>query len=347
MILFQCDYTQGAHPSIIRCLAETNLEQTPGYGEDHYCQQAAQLIRQACGSEELDVHFLVGGTQANFTVICSALRPYQGVLSAQSGHINVHETGAVEACGYKVLPLPSPDGKITAAQVEQAVADHWQDTAHEHLVQPGMVYISQPTEVGTIYTKEELTALSQTCRKLGLPLYADGARLACALTAEGCNLTLADMARLCDAFTIGGTKMGALFGEAVVLTNPAMRKDFRYLIKQKGGMLAKGRLLGIQFYQLFQQDLYWQLGRHANAMAMKIRQVCQEKGYPFLVDSPTNQQFPILPDSHLEQLAKDFGYSYTQRMDAEHSAVRFCTSWATKEEEVAELVERIRTLSSN
>lgn len=344
MILFQCDYTHGAHPNIIERLAQTNLEQTPGYGEDHYCQEAAQLIRQACGGADLDVHFMVGGTQANFTVISSALRPYQGVLSAESGHINVHETGAVEACGYKVLPLPSSDGKITAQQVEQAVTAHWQDSTHEHIVQPGMVYISQPTEVGTIYTKEELTALSQVCRKFGLPLYADGARLACGLTVEGCGLTLADMARLCDAFTIGGTKMGALFGEAVVLTHPALRKDFRYLIKQKGGMLAKGRLLGIQFCELFQNDLYWQLGRHANSLAMEIRRACMEKGYPFLVDSPTNQQFPILPDSHLERLAEKYVYSYTQRMDESHSAVRFCTCWATRKEDVDQLVKDILPL---
>ncbi|WP_071434852.1 threonine aldolase family protein [Angelakisella massiliensis] len=344
MILFQCDYTHGAHPNIIERLAQTNLEQTPGYGEDHYCQEAAQLIRQACGGADLDVHFMVGGTQANFTVISSALRPYQGVLSAESGHINVHETGAVEACGYKVLPLPSSDGKITAQQVEQAVTAHWQDSTHEHIVQPGMVYISQPTEVGTIYTKEELTALSQVCRKFGLPLYADGARLACGLTAEGCGLTLADMARLCDAFTIGGTKMGALFGEAVVLTHPALRKDFRYLIKQKGGMLAKGRLLGIQFCELFQNDLYWQLGRHANSLAMEIRRACMEKGYPFLVDSPTNQQFPILPDSHLERLAEKYVYSYTQRMDESHSAVRFCTCWATRKEDVDQLAKDILAL---
>lgn len=247
MILFNSDYTEGAHPKIMQRLMETNLEQTVGYGEDEYCETARDAIRKACDAPEADVHFLVGGTQANFTVISSALRSFQGVLCADSGHINVHETGAVEATGHKVLALPGTDGKINAKQVKEAFELHWKDDAHEHIVQPKMVYISHPTELGTLYTKAELEALHDVCQECGLYLYLDGARMGYGLAAPGTDVTLADVARYCDVFYIGGTKVGALFGEAVVICNPLLKPDFRYCIKQHGGMLAKGRLLGVQF----------------------------------------------------------------------------------------------------
>lgn len=343
-ILFPCDYNEGAHPKVLERLIETNMEQTVGYGEDGYCAAAAEKIRKACGDESLAVHFLVGGTQTNVTVIDTALRSHQGVLCAASGHINVHETGAVEACGHKVLGLPSEDGKITAAQVEEAYQGHIHNDSFEHMVQPKMVYISNPTELGTIYSKAELTALSETCRKNGLYLFMDGARLGYGLVAPDNDLTLADIARLCDVFYIGGTKVGALFGEAVVIRNEELKQDFRYFIKQKGGMLAKGRLLGLQFDTLFTDDLYWEISRHAIALAEKLRAAFEEKGYPYLVPNRTNQIFVILPDEHLQKLGEKFGYCYDHQVDETHSAVRFCTSWATKEENVDALIQSIQKL---
>ncbi len=344
MILFQCDYNEGAHPKILERLLATNMEQTVGYGEDPYCAQAVSKIRKVCGNDKLAVHFLVGGTQTNMTVIDAALRPHQGVLCAVSGHINVHETGAVESCGHKVLGLPGTDGKITAKQVEQAYLAHVNDGSFEHMVQPKMVYISNPTELGTIYSKEELTALSNTCRQYGLYLFLDGARLGYGLAAADNDLTMADIARLCDVFYIGGTKIGALFGEAVVIRNEELATDFRYIIKQKGAMLAKGRLLGLQFDTLFTDDLYHELSAHAITMAEKLRTAFEEKGYPYLVQNRTNQIFPILPDEDLAELEQHFGYCYQERIDDTHSAVRFCTSWATKEENVDALIQAIRAL---
>lgn len=344
MILFQCDYNEGAHPRILERLAATNMEQTAGYGEDEHCARAAQLIRRACGDESLAVHFLVGGTQANLTVIDAALRSHQGVLCAVTGHINAHETGAVEACGHKVLGLPGTDGKVTAAQVEEAYNAHIHDDSFEHLVQPKMVYVSNPTELGTIYSKAELTALSETCHLHGLYLFLDGARLGYGLAAGGNDLSLEDIAALCDVFYIGGTKVGALFGEAVVIRNEELKRDFRYFIKQKGGMLAKGRLLGIQFAELFEDGLYEEISRHAVEMAGKLRTVFEQKGYPYLVENNTNQIFPIMPDEHLQKLGREFGYCYQQRVDEKHSAVRFCTSWATTEENVEALKAAVEAL---
>lgn len=344
MILFQCDYNEGAHPRIMERLLATNMEQTVGYGEDGYCAVAADKIRKACGNEKLAVHFLVGGTQTNMTVIDAVLRPHQGVLCAVSGHINVHETGAAESCGHKVLGLASADGKITAEQVEQAYLAHVNDDSFEHMVQPGMVYISNPTELGTVYKKQELIELSRVCRRHGLYLFLDGARLGYGLAAAENDLTLADIAGLCDVFYIGGTKIGALFGEAVVIGNEELARDFRYLIKQKGGMLAKGRLLGIQFDTLFTDGLYEEISAHAIAMADKLRAAFEEKGYPYLVPNGTNQIFPIIPDAELEILGQDFGYCYQQRVDETHSAVRFCTSWATREENVDALIRAVRKL---
>lgn len=343
-LLFQCDYNEGAHPKILERLIETNMEQTVGYGEDAYCAAAAAKIRKECGDDNLAVHFLVGGTQTNVTVIDTALRSYQGVLCAVTGHINVHETGAVEACGHKVLGLPSEDGKLTAAQVEEAYLGHMNDGNHEHMVQPRMVYISNPTELGTIYNKEELTALSEVCRQNGLYLFMDGARLGYGLMAPDNDLTIADIARLCDVFYIGGTKVGALFGEAVVIRNEELKKDFRYFIKQKGGMLAKGRLLGIQFDTLFTDGLYWEISRNAIALAEELRAAFEAKGYSYLVPNKTNQIFVILPDEHLAKLNEKYGISYDHRVDESHSAVRFCTSWATKKENVDALIKSIQEL---
>lgn len=342
MIRFECDYSEGAHRRIMERLVETNMEQTPGYGEDLYCKEAAGKIRELCACESADVHFLVGGTQANLTVIAAALRPHQGALCAESGHIAVHETGAIEACGHKVLPLPSEDGKITAAQVEKAYREHVEDVNHEHMVQPKLVYISNPTEYGTVYYKEELEALHRVCRECGLYLYMDGARLGYGLMAADNDLTLPDIARLCDVFYIGGTKLGALFGEAVVIANDKLKEDFRYIMKQKGGMLAKGRLLGIQFLELMRDGLYFSMAKHANEMAEKIRQACEEKGYPMAVKSRTNQVFAVLPDEDLERLGQKYAYSCWERADESHSVVRFCTSWATEEKDVLALAEDLK-----
>ncbi len=344
MIRFESDYTEGAHIEILEQMLKTNYEQTPGYGQDIHCDQARVYIKQWCANDNLDVHFLVGGTQANTTVIASILRPHQGVISAQTGHINAHETGAIEAAGHKVIVAESTDGKITAAQIQAIYAAHWADPDHEHIVQPGMVYISHPTENGTVYSKEELEEIHAVCKACGLPLFMDGARLGYGLTAEGNDLSLADIAQLCDVFYIGGTKVGALFGEAVVIANPNLKKDFRYHIKQRGGMLAKGRLLGIQFETLFKGGLYFEIAEHAVKLAMLIHNAFADKGYAFLYDSPTNQQFPILPRDAIEKLSAKYSFSIWKKINDEYTAVRFCTSWATKEENVKMLIEDIKAL---
>ena len=341
MIRFECDYGEGAHPRILERLAATNMEQTAGYGEDPHCEAARGYIRELCRMPDADVHFLVGGTQANLTVIAAALRPHQGVIAAESGHINVHETGAIEATGHKVITVPGENGKITAGEVRGVCDSHWRDPTHEHIAQPAMVYNSNPSEIGTIYTLAELEEISKVCRKCGLPLFMDGARLGYGLACELCDYTLADIAALCDVFYIGGTKVGALFGEAVVITDAALKRDFRYIMKQRGAMLAKGRLLGIQFEALFEDGLYFEISRHATELAMKLRAACTAKGYPFLVDSMTNQQFPILPNSLIERLKVKFAFSLWQPTDAAHTAVRFCTSWATKEEHLDELIAEL------
>ncbi|WP_026693358.1 threonine aldolase family protein [Peribacillus kribbensis] len=344
MVRFENDYAEGAHERILKRLVETNEEQTPGYGMDEHCETARAYIRRACESEEADVHFLVGGTQTNTTVIASILRPYQGVIAAISGHIAIHETGAIEDTGHKVLTVPSEDGKIQAEQVKELCDAHWNDGGPEHLVQPGMVYISQPTENGTTYSKAELEELSKVCRELGLPLFIDGARLGYGLVSEGSDLSLADIARLSDVFYIGGTKIGALFGEAVVIINEDLKKDFRYFIKQRGGLLAKGRLLGIQFETLFEDGLYFEMSHHAVEMAMNIREAFIEKGFSLRYDSKTNQQFPILPNDVLEKLSKTYSFSFWEHIGDSHSVVRFCTSWATKKENVKQLIEDIKAL---
>ena len=346
MVFFHNDYSEGCHERILKRMMETNLEQTPGYGTDAYCESAASRIRQLCQDDSLAVHFMVGGTQTNMTVIAAALRAHQGVVCAQTGHIHVHETGAVESTGHKVLALPTADGKITAKQVATVIKEHRTNEAMEHMVQPKMVYISSPTELGTIYSLQELTELSQVCRDNGLYLFLDGARLGYGLTASDNDVTLADLARLCDVFYIGGTKQGALFGEAVVFSSPAIAEDFRYMIKQQGAMLAKGRLLGVQFEALLQDDLYFRLARNANAMADQIRGTLKELGYAFYVPGSTNQIFVILPDTLLEQLGKEFTFSQECRVDETHRAVRFCTSWATRQENVDALCQTLVRLTS-
>lgn len=341
MIYLNSDYLEGAHPEVLKKLVDTNMVQTGGYGEDEYCDKARELIREACKAKDALVQFLVGGTQTNMTVISAVLRPHQGVLCAHTGHIHVHETGAIESYGHKVLALPSDDGKVTAEAVQAYVENHRSDPSYEHMVQPGMVYISHPTEVGTSYTKKELTALSETCRALGLYLFMDGARLAYGLAARDNDLDLPSIASLCDVFYIGGTKCGTLMGEAVVITNEALKKDFRYIMKQKGAMLAKGRLLGVQFAALFEDDLYERIGKHAISLADKLRKEIKRLEIPLYQENTTNQIFVILEDRLIDALSRSFVLSFTERVDDKHSIMRICTSWATKEEYVDRLIEAL------
>lgn len=341
MISFDSDYLEGCLPEILEAFQKTNFEQTPGYGKDIYCDEARDIIREACEAPEADVHFLVGGTQTNATVIASLLKPYQGAICADTGHINVHETGAVEHTGHKVLAIPNTDGKISAAQIREVLDAHYSDPCAEHTVQPAMVYISFPTELGTIYSKEEMRAISKVCRVAGIPLFVDGARLGYGLASPGCDLTLPDIASLADVFFIGGTKQGALFGECIVFRNSLLSKDFRYSIKQNGGMLAKGRLLGIQFAELFRDGLYFRAAKHAVELAQLLKSSLKEKGYSFLVDSPSNQQFPILKNDDVARLHELFGFEDWTKIDGEHTAVRFCTSWATTREAVHALLSEL------
>lgn len=347
MIRFDSDYIEGAHPAIIEALAKSNFEQHAGYGYDEYCARARDIIRCHCNDMSLGVEFLVGGTQANVTVIDAFLRSYQGVISADSGHINVHETGAPEATGHKVIALPSSDGRLTLEQIAECYHNHWNDLSHEHTVQPGMVYLSCPAENGLIYSKTELREISEFCHANGLYLFVDGARLGYGLMSEDCDFTLADLARLCDVFYIGGTKVGALFGEAVVFKDAEMHRSFRYAIKQHGGMLAKGRLLGIQFEQLLaggNDCLYFELARRANLLAARIRTAFEKKGVPMWIPSRTNMQFPILNKVQQRILAEKYVPEFWCRYDGERDVVRFCTSWATKEENVEMLCKDIEEL---
>lgn len=344
MIYFNSDYLEGAHPRILARLAETNLAQTPGYGEDEYCERAKSTIRDLCAATEADVHFLVGGTQVNATVLAAALRPYQGVVCADTGHIAVHETGAVEAGGHKVLALPGRDGKIDAEQVSELCRLHHADESHEHMVMPAALYLSCPTELGTLYSRDELSAFRAVCDRWKLTFYLDGARLGYGLAARENTLDLPFLASVCDAFTIGGTKQGLLFGEALVITSGTLKRDFRYMIKRGGGMLAKGRLLGVQFQEILKDGLYMQLSAHAIREAMRLKDALAALKVPFLVDSPTNQQFPILPDRVLDRLREKYGYATIRRVDDGHTAVRFCTSWATVPAHVDALIGDIEKL---
>ena len=342
MIRFGSDYQEGAHPRILKRLAEVNFEQSPGYGEDEFCAEARRLIREKCAAPEADVQFLVGGTQTNFTLLAAALRPHQGVIAADSGHIAVHETGAVEATGHKVIELPAVNGKLAAGQVSEYCRRHFADDSHEHMVMPGAVYISNPTELGTLYTRGELNALRGVCDHWNLMLYLDGARLGCGLASPENELDLPFLASVCDAFSIGGTKQGALFGEALVLLRDDLKRDFRYILKQRGGMLAKGWLLGLQFAELMRDGLYEELSDHAIHLAMRIRRALREANVSFLVDSPTNQQFPIFTDEQVRRLSAKYAFSDIRPLDDGRTAVRICTSWATRPEDVDQLIDDIR-----
>lgn len=342
MIYFNCDYTEGAHPKIIEMLTKTNFEQTVGYGEDEYCEKAREFIKRECQRDDVDVHFLVGGTQANLTVISSALKPWQGVVSAVTGHVNTHETGAIEATGHKVLALPcGQDGKLTAEMVKETYLAHWNDVTHEHLVQPKMVYISDSTENGAVYTKAELKAISEVCREYGLYLFLDGARLGYALMSPKSDITLKDLCEYCDVFYIGGTKVGALCGEAVVITNDALKADFRYNIKQKGGMFAKGRILGIQFYSLFEDGLYWDIAKGAIDKAMKMAEILKANGVEFFAEPESNQIFPIFTNEVIEKISEKYLTAFWAKVDKNRSAIRICTSWATTDENVDKLMADI------
>lgn len=337
MYFLKNDYSEGCHPSILEALTRTNYEATSGYGLDPYCEEAAALIKKTFDCPDADVHFLVGGTQANMTMIAHALRPYEAAVTVSTGHISVHETGSVEATGHEVLTFPGTDGKVTPAMVEQAL----EENPDEHTINPALVYVSDATEIGTVYTRAELTALHDCCRKHGLYLYLDGARLGTALTCKANDLKPEDLARLTDAFYIGGTKNGAMFGEAMVIVNDSLKKHFRNSIKQRGGMLAKGRLLGIQFAELFRDGLWFQLAEHANALAQELQNGLMEQNVPLMVVSPTNQIFPVLPNEKVEELQKDFAFEVWGKYDETHTTVRFVTSWATKPETVKALLNAI------
>lgn len=337
MLSFENDYSQGAHEKILQCLVETNREAASGYGTDPYTERAKEKIRQACECPQAEVHFLVGGTQTNQNVIDAMLEGYEGVVAAESGHVSQHEAGAIEYSGHKVLTLPQEEGKIAASQLKQYLAAFFADENHEHMVFPGMVYISHPTEYGTLYSKNELEALSDVCHQYDIPLYLDGARLGYALASYETDVTLPDIARLCDAFYIGGTKVGALFGEAVVFTGKRKPKHFLTRIKQHGALLAKGKILGVQFDTLFTDNLYWEISRHAIDCAEELKQIFKEKGYQFYLESPTNQQFILLDNEKMDTLKEKVKFSYWEPYDEMHTVVRFATSWATTKKELEEL----------
>lgn len=341
-ISFSCDYMEGAHPTILQRLIETNFAQMPGYGADDYCESAREKIRAACSAPNAEVHFLVGGTQTNATVIDALLRSYQGVVAADTGHISVHEAGAIEFGGHKVLTLPHRNGKISAEQIASLLCVYEKDVNHDHTVMPGMVYLSQPTEYGTLYSREELSAISALCREKQLPLYVDGARLAYALACPENDVTLKDMAELCDIFYIGGTKCGALLGEAVVIPQPGLIPHFFTIIKQHGALLAKGRLLGLQFDTLFTDGLYQRIGEAALRAAEDIRTALRANGYQLCFASPTNQTFCLVDREQMEKLREYVDFSQWEVYDEMHTIIRFATSWATKDEDVRTLCRILR-----
>ena len=334
MISFTCDYIEGAHPLILRRLQETNLQQEPGYGLDSFCQSAKEKIRKAIGCPEAEVFFLVGGTQTNSTVIDAMLAGYEGVVAAQTGHIAVHEAGAVEFSGHKVLTIPQHQGKMEPDELEAYLKAFHADPAWDHMVYPGMVYISFPTEYGTIYTKDELSRIKAICNRYNIPLFVDGARLGYGLASPACDLSLEELAHLCDVFYIGGTKVGALCGEAVVFPGGKAPAHFFTTVKQHGALLAKGRLLGIQFDTLFTDNLYMSISRHAIDLAMQLKAMFVRKGVPLFIDSPTNQQFPILSDAQLAALEGKVQYELWEYLPDGRCVVRFATSWATPQENV-------------
>ena len=333
---FKNDYSEGAHPSILNRLIETNLDQQIGYGLDDYCNEARELIQEKI-DKKVNIHFVSGGTQANLIVISSILKPYESVIAAESGHIAVHETGAIEATGHKVNTIATTDGKLTPKHIAQVLALH----TDEHMVKPRLVYISNTTEVGSVYNKAELTAIYDFCQANSLLLFVDGARLSSALTSSKCDLTLNNIANLTDVFYIGGTKNGALIGEAIVINNPKVNEDFRYNIKQKGGMLAKGRLIGIQFAEMFKNDLFFEMGKHANHLAEKLAIGLKAKGFSFLTEPSSNQIFPILPNDIIEKLHDIYEFFVWEKIDENKSAIRLVTSWATLEEQVDQFLENL------
>ena len=336
MISFENDYIQGAHPEVLKRLTETNLEPLSGYGTDPYCESAREKIRRECGCPEAEIHFLVGGTQTNAVVIDAMLKGFEGVAAADTGHVAVHEAGAVEYTGHKVLTIPHHSGKIDPGELKEYLEGFYQDANHEHMVFPGMVYLSHPTELGTLYSRKELEEISHICREYEIPLFLDGARLGYGLMSSDTDVTLQDVAQLCDVFYIGGTKVGALCGEAVVFPEKAPR-HFLTSVKQHGALLAKGRVLGIQFDTLFTDNLYFDISRHAIERAEELKRVLQEKGCTFAWESPTNQQFVILEDSTVRRLKEHVVFSFWEKADETHTVVRFVTSWATRKEEIEEL----------
>lgn len=337
MISFANDYSECAHPLILKNLAENCYEQNEGYGKDRHCKAASDLIRSYIGNLDVDIHFLNGGTQTNLTVLSAMLRPFDAVIATERSHINTHETGAVEGCGHKILEMPGEDGKLTPEDIREAV----QMNTTEHMVHPAAVYVSDSTEIGSVYTKQELTGIREICNEYGLLLFLDGARLGAALTSTANDLTLRDLAWLTDVFTIGGTKNGAMSGEAVVISNSLIQKDFRYYMKHKGAMNAKGFILGMQFETLFRDRLYFQLAEHANEMAERIKEACAAAGYPFLSRPVSNQIFPVMDNETIARLQKEFVFEILEPADDNHQIVRFVTSWATREEQVQKLADAI------
>ena len=344
MISFENDYIQGAHPEVLKRLAETNYEPLSGYGTDPYCESAREKIRRECGCPDAEIHFLVGGTQTNAVVIDAMLKGYEGVVAADTGHVAVHEAGAVEYTGHKVLTIPHHTGKIDPGELKAYLEGFYQDANHEHMVFPGMVYLSHPTELGTLYSRKELEEISGICREYEIPLFLDGARLGYGLTAHGNDLDLPAIAALCDAFYIGGTKQGALLGEALVITSNALKPDFRYMIKQRGGMLAKGWLIGVQFAELMKDNVYLELADHANKLAQKMQCRLEELGISFFIKTSTNQIFPVLPNEMLKKLGEYIDYQIWESYDETHTVVRFVTSWATDEKEVEETIKLFEKL---
>lgn len=341
MLYFNCDYMTGAHPDVLKKLCETNMLYTPGYGGDSFTQEARRLILEKCNLQKGAVYFLSGGTQTNKIVIDRLLSRNDGVLCCETAHINVHESGAIEADGHKVLALPSANGKLSADAIRNYVEDFYKDETHIHMVRPAMVYITHPTELGTLYSLEELRDITATCRRLKLPLFIDGARLAYGLAADKTDVRLSDIAVNADVFYIGGTKCGALFGEAVVTSRSDLLPRFDSFMKLHGGLLAKGRILSLQFMTLFSDDLYYRIGGHGVSMAKKLRSGFEGKGYEPFIDSPTNQQFFRLPNEKIDYLKESVGFDYWGPRGESHSVVRFVTDWSTKEEDVDRLIELI------
>lgn len=337
MLSFENDYSEGCHPQVLEALVKTNMEPLPGYGSDSYSEEAKKKIKKVLHNDDADIYFLTGGTQTNETIITSLLKPYEGVVAAETGHIAVHEAGAIENHGHKVLTIPSYEGKMKASDLNEYVATFYHDGNHEHMVFPGMVYLSFSTEYGTLYTLEELKEISEICKQYKMSLFIDGARLGYGLMAKENDVDITDLSELCDVFTIGGTKVGALCGEAVVFTHDNAPEHFIPIIKQHGALLAKGRLTGIQFDALFTDDLYFKISAHAIHQANKLKKLLKDKGYQFYLDSPTNQQFVIVDNDKYATLLKDVRVSFMEKYDESHTVIRFCTSWATTDEQLLEL----------